>query len=131
MEDIKEYFNKNNIPYNDIDENIKILVYCFNKIGLTTEFSCEGHKNGECPTIIFTEEVNDVVIDKYMHILSNGEYIGEFKQWIRSRDPNNKENKNYILKNYMFTIDSALFNQESKCDLINNAIRIICEMYKL
>jgi hypothetical protein len=129
---IKSYFLKNHIPYNDIDENMRELVYCFNKIGLTTEFCCEGHTNGACPEIIFEDSIKESDIDKHLNILLNGTYTGEFYQWIRASDPcNTNSSKNNIFKNYIFKIASVKYNYSEKCNAIQNVINTIYQLYNI
>ncbi|KFZ25828.1 MAG: hypothetical protein KQ78_01784 [Candidatus Izimaplasma bacterium HR2] len=75
----KDEFKKEfpNIPFNLIDEEMHDLIYMLNKIGLKTQFCCQGHQKTE-PSVMFAEEVTDAQIKEFMCHLPNIVKIGSF-----------------------------------------------------
>ena len=73
------------IDYNEIDPICIPMVEFFNEIGLTTEYSCQGHNNEMNWEfyIIFNESVNDQDIINFMSKLKYTTK-GEFKKWARN-----------------------------------------------
>ena len=74
------------------EEEIKIDVGCikmvklFNQIGLTTQFCCEGHKEGKEFYIVLNEKVSDDIVIDLIEKCSNEEatlLYGSFKKWYR------------------------------------------------
>lgn len=80
------------IDYSQIDIKAIPLVKFFNKIGLITEFSCEGHEGENINRfgIIFDKCVTDKMIFKFLNVFQNGNkeittviYSGAFHKWCR------------------------------------------------
>lgn len=122
-----DYLKSLGIEVKELDKNIKKLVYLFNKIGLRTEFSCEGHEKYEHPCIIFDSYVTEDDIHKVASkILSANGYLGEFHLWVR------KDDSDDVCTNWMFLINCPFENISDRINLINkveNKIRKEC-MYE-
>lgn len=122
MNKIKEYFDKNNIPYKDIDKEIRYLVYAFNKIGLKTQFSCVGHSSNNHPHVIFDELVTyPEILNVANNMLMDSNYMGCFNKWVRSNNGEIVSNWCYSL-NYNVNMSNS-WNREK--DLNEIADRII------
>lgn len=80
------------INYDEIDELCVPMVKFFNNIGLTTEFSCQGHGNEFLNEfyIMFDQSVTDSMIydfiSKYSEGYSHTPFNGKFIKWIRKYD---------------------------------------------
>lgn len=75
-----------NLQWEFIDEKCIPFIHFFNKIGLQTEFSCEGHEGANHDfTIIFHDSVTDESIAallKKIRSIKEGTY-GTFYKWMR------------------------------------------------
>ena len=71
----------------EIDDECVDLVLFFNKIGLKTKFSCQGHEPYEPFEIIFDDSVTDDQIIKFLSVNLNSyqhsNAIGKFAKWHR------------------------------------------------
>lgn len=60
MEELREKFLANNIPYDDLDVEMIEMINVLNfKLGLKTQFCCYGHKERARFYVIFDESVTD------------------------------------------------------------------------
>ena len=69
-----------------IDNGCVKMVKLFNQIGLTTQFCCEGHKEGSEFYIVLDEKVPDNIVIDLIENCSNEEatlLYGSFKKWYR------------------------------------------------
>ena len=108
-----DYLKSLGIEVKELDKNIKKLVYLFNKIGLRTKFSCEGHEEHEYPCIIFDSYVTEDDICKVASkILSAKGYLGEFHLWVR------KDDSDDVCTNWMFLINCPFKNTSDRINLI-------------
>jgi len=72
------------IDYNEIDEGCIPMVKLFNRIGLTTEFCCQGHKENDGFYVIFDKTVKDQDIVNFLNSIKNQSYIvGSLYKWAR------------------------------------------------
>lgn len=118
------YLKSLGIKVEELDKNIKKLVYLFNKIGLRTKFSCEGHEEHEYPCIIFDSYVTEDDIYKVASkILSANGYLGEFHLWVRKGESDN------VYANWMFLINCPFKNTSDRISLINKVENKIRKEY--
>lgn len=115
MEELREKFLENNIPFDQLDEEMIEMVDVLNfKLGLKTEFCCYGHKERDRFYVIFDESVTD----EQMYALAEKVAVDWknrifFYKWVRGVngrlqsnwklqsslgfvDPNNPEKKQHL-----------------------------------
>lgn len=135
----KEYFNSNvvnnylkslNISVEELDYEILELVYVFNKIGLTTEFSCCGHHSYEYPEIIFDKSVTDKQIIKVAEtLLETNDFIGSFDKWVRN---SHSVGNNEVMINWSFNIRWNIeLGELERCRSIKNTVRFFAKQFNL
>ena len=60
MNNIKKAFDERNIPYNDIDPEMRELIYVLNfQLNLKTDFCCYGHDEYQETIVVFNSSVKD------------------------------------------------------------------------
>lgn len=85
------------INYNEIDKKCIPFVEYFNKIGLETEYSCEGHFVNEDFYIIFSNKVKDEQIERFILDRKERLQYGFFYKWCRIVKGNLQNNWVYIV----------------------------------
>lgn len=101
------------ILYNEIDKKCIPLVKLFNDVGLTTQFSCQGHDNKLNNTfqIIFEDFITDDDIFNFLNMFDNLDHtplLGNFYKWMRRRDDE-------IVSNWIYQIDNGKYKMNQKC----------------
>ena len=108
----------------DFDESIKDILFLFNKLGLRTEYSCEGHKGDSSFYIAFDESVTDKQIrdviqyaaNSYDDMNRNPLMLG-FNRYMRAF------NKHEMRDNWVFRCSyTSNENKESKMKIVEKIL---------
>jgi len=131
---VKEEFP--NIPFDEIDIEMHDLIYVLNKIGLKTQYCCQGHGR-RTPYVIFDESVTDKQILTFIKDVDNPHISRELNKWMRDlgREIMNQfepERKDTILINWTWHFAYCNFDDEKQANQkILTVVNHISEVYGL
>lgn len=138
-EDIKNYFKEIEIPYDIIDQNMKEILYLFNKIGLSTQFCCEGHEEGDTFEIMLSPFITDEQVNDFLEKIKNsdGKPFYNFRKWNREVS-GFKQSGNKILRyeettmfsNWIFTLDKN-WNRTNKEEFVEAIVFDLKEIFSI
>lgn len=134
---VLQWYKDNNLPPEIIDPWMIDLVYAFNRIGLRTQFCCQGHKPDELISVIFDKSVTDKMIFRCAErmLLAGEEYYGNFELWVRSsrncKAPGRPIiNGPELWKNWMFTVPHITYDLW-RWDAIYDIVKRLDKVYGL
>ena len=118
MNNINKAFDERNIPYNDIDPEMRELIYVLNfQLNLKTDYCCYGHDEYQETIVVFNSSVKDSDILNLAERLASEKIVteingfrfygfGEFNKCvIEDEDHNLVTNWNYQFPNPIFEGD--------------------------
>lgn len=123
---------KIDISYGDMDEKIIPLVELFNKIGLKTEFSCEGHPGygRHIASVTFDESVKDEDIIELIELTKGIALYGRFYKWYRPVAELTKSGftgKFIVESNWVYRSDISTFYTDNQDRMIKDT-KILTEL---
>jgi hypothetical protein len=100
------------INYKEIDRLCSPMVRLFNKIGLPTQFSCQGHDDPQMNSfyVIFQPYVSDDDIKEFLSKVEKSGHTplaGSFHKWMRSID-------NEVVSNWMYIVNFRDFAENQQ-----------------
>lgn len=128
---VKEVLVARGIPYDEIDMEMRDLIYLLNvRLGLKTQFCCVGHEEDQfdqAPYIIFDSEVTDEQIIEISTRCAEHIWPFSFKKWVRPTCMGEIDGS-HLYVNWMLEFDLywASVDMEEKVRGLGITFEILC-----